>query len=78
MTITIWYTATNQGDGSSGVEFWESAECITLLEEHDPETYAAGEGGSSFIVEGNITGIYVGTLEEAKEQIGDIEDEEDY
>lgn len=59
----IYYTATNGGDGSAGVSFYESQECIALLEEHDPETYAGGEG--------TITGIEIETLEQVKEQIGE-------
>lgn len=50
MRKQIYYTSCNNGDGSSSTEFFESQDCINLLEEHDPESYAGGEGGSSFTV----------------------------
>lgn len=68
MARTIYYTGTDGGDGSVGVGFYESQECIDLLEEKMPEYYR-GEGGGSFTVEGEITGITVETLDEVKEQI---------
>lgn len=70
MPRTIYYTGTNGGDGSIGVSFYESQECIDLLEEHDPETYGQGEGGGEFEVEGEITGINVETLADVKTEIG--------
>lgn len=72
MATTIYYTGTDQGDGSLGVEFWESKECITLLEEHDFEYYR-GEGGGSFTVDGTITGINIGTFEDAKQYLRDMD-----
>lgn len=44
----VYYTTTNNGDGSSSVEFFETQEQIDELEEEDPETYGMGEGGSWF------------------------------
>jgi len=77
MRIRIYYTVKNGGDGSSGVSFYESRECIDLLEEHDPEGYASGEGGGYFeiVVDGHfepeeqIQGITIETLEDVKKQI---------
>jgi hypothetical protein len=68
MIRRIYYTGIDQGDGSVGVGFYESQQCIDLLEEHDPESYR-GEGGGSFQVDGEIRGIYIQTLEEVKEEI---------
>lgn len=47
----IFYTTADNGDGSSSVWFFESQECIQALENHDPGTWAAGEGGGSFLCE---------------------------
>lgn len=74
LTMRIFYTTTNNGDGSSSVAFYDSQECIDKLEEHDPETYGSGEGGSYFDVEGTITGITIETMEDVLEEIGDDED----
>lgn len=49
----IYYTAVDNGDGSLGVEFFESQECINLLEDNYPEYYR-GEGGGYFDVEGSF------------------------
>lgn len=57
----IYYTGTDMGDGSLGVAFFESRECVELMEEHDPATYR-GEGGGSFMVSGEVAGIEVQTL----------------
>lgn len=73
MTKTIYYTAVNGHDGSASVAFFECGECIDLLEEHDPETYSMGEGGSSFVVNGT-TDLQVRTLASVKKQVED----EDY
>lgn len=73
---TIYYTTSNNGDGSSSVGFYESQACIDLLEEEDPEGYAMGEGGGSFQVEGIITGIKIDTLEDVKEYLKDMFDYE--
>ena len=71
----IWYTGTDGGDGSLGVSFYESRECIEKLEEHAPETYR-GEGGRSFEVpEGTeIVGIQIETMADVLAEIGE-EDE---
>jgi hypothetical protein len=53
--LRVYYTTANNGDGSSSVKFFESQECIDLLEEHDPDSYGSGEGGSYFDIEGAIT-----------------------
>ena len=52
----IFYTGVDYGDGSLGTAFFESKECIDLMEEHDPQTYR-GEGGSSFMVSGETVGL---------------------
>ncbi len=69
--MRVFYTTTDNGDGSSSVSFYESKECIELLEEANPETYGSGEGGSYFDVEGTITGITIETLEDVKAEIAD-------
>lgn len=63
--MRIYYTGTDQGDGSIGVEFFDSAEAIEQREEDDPETYR-GEGGWSFEVPDGtvITGINIQTSED--------------
>lgn len=74
--MRIYYTGTDGGDGSLGVQFFESQECIDLLEEHDMETYR-GEGGGWFDVEGTIFGIEIQTLDQVKEEIGEENEEEE-
>jgi len=71
---TIYYTVRNNGDGSGSVEFFYDKECINLLENHDPETYASGEGGGSFNYTGELDfGKYEwmqpATLEQVKANI---------
>lgn len=58
--MRIYFTGTDGGDGSVGVEFFDSAEQIEQLEEDDPETYR-GEGGDWFEVPDGtiITGITI-------------------
>lgn len=68
---TVYYTAIDSGDGSLRVEFFDSKECITLLEEYDLEG-ARGEGGGSFQVEGEITGLTIGTIEDVREYLTDM------
>jgi hypothetical protein len=70
MTKTIWYTGTDGGDGSVGVSFYESRECIRLLEEYMPEYYR-GEGGSYFTVEGECD-IVPETMEDVIQEIIDM------
>lgn len=69
--MRVFYTATNNGDGSSSVEFFDSQECITKLEDKDPEGYSCGEGGSSFDVPDGtvITGIEIHTMADVDEQL---------
>ncbi len=70
--MRIYYTCSNNGDGSSSVRFYESQECIDLLEDKDPEGYAGGEGGGYFYVEGTVTGLDIETLEQVKEDLEDM------
>ena len=72
--MKIFFTASNNGDGSSSVHFFESKECIDLLEEHDPEGYGGGEGGDWLEVpDGTIvTGITVKNLDWCKEYLKDM------
>lgn len=69
--MRVWFTTSNNGDGSSSVEFFDSEECITKLEEKDPEGYAGGEGGGSFEVPDGtvITGIEIHNLAMVNEQL---------
>jgi hypothetical protein len=75
---TIYYTGSDNGDGSVSVQFYESQECIDLLEEKDPESFR-GEGGGCFTVEGSIVGIDIQTIDDVKQYLYDmcLEDEED-
>lgn len=73
--MRVFYTAVDCGDGSCNVEFYESQECIDLLEEHDPECYR-GEGGGWFDVE-SISGISITTLDEVKANVEEDEDFDD-
>lgn len=68
---TIYYTTSDNGDGSSSVQFFDCQEAIDILEEHDPEGYGCGEGGSSFEIDGEITGIDIKTLAQAQEQVAE-------
>jgi len=67
--MRLLYTTANNGDGSSSVEFFYDQESIDLLEQADPETYAGGEGGSWFDVDGPVTGTEIHTLENVKKAI---------
>jgi hypothetical protein len=60
--MKVYFTGTDQGDGSLGVEFFDSQEAIEKLEEEDYETYR-GEGGDWFEVPDGtvITGITIHT-----------------
>jgi hypothetical protein len=66
---TIFYTVSDLGDGSACASFYDSKECIELLEKHDPEGYAIGEGGGSFEVDGEITGITIETRDDVREYL---------
>lgn len=68
---TIYYTATDDGDGSLGVSFYDSQEAIDLLEEHDLEG-ARGEGGGSFTVDGNVSGLHIETIDDVREYLKDM------
>lgn len=74
--MKVYYTATNGGDGSASVSFFETQACIDKLEEADPETYGQGEGGSSFEVpDGTVfTGIEIHTEEAVDAAIVEGED----
>lgn len=48
--MRVFYTTSDNGDGSSSVRFFKDQKNIARLEEEDPETYAMGEGGSWFDV----------------------------
>jgi hypothetical protein len=68
---TIYYTATDNGDGSLGVSFYDSQEAIDLLEEHDLEG-ARGEGGGSFTVDGTVHGLHIETIEDVSQYLVDM------
>jgi hypothetical protein len=69
--MKLYYTTSNNGDGSASVEFFEEQKCIELLEEADPETYGMGEGGSWMEVPDGteITGIEIRSLEETERAV---------
>lgn len=71
--MRIWYTGTDNGDGSLSVSFYESQECIEKLEEAIPEYYR-GEGGSWFEVPDGtvITGIDIQTVADVDQEIEDF------
>lgn len=69
--MKVFYTTYDCGDGSNTVRFFDSQECISLLEDHDPEGYGCGEGGGSFDVHGEISGITIRTLDQVKASIID-------
>jgi hypothetical protein len=69
---TIYFTGVDNGDGSISVSFYESQECIDLLEEHDPECHR-GDGGGQFTVEGEIEGIEIETLEDVRGYLRDMD-----
>jgi hypothetical protein len=72
--VRVFYTTKNCGDGSAVVRFFESQACIDALEEHDPEGYGMGEGGSSFWVEGTIS-VKIATLKDVQNDIGATDEE---
>lgn len=67
--MRIYYTGTDNGDGSIGVRFFDSIECIDKLEEYEG---FRGEGGGSFEVEGIITGIEIETMAEVDKYLEDM------
>lgn len=64
--MQIFYTGVDNGDGSIGVEFYNSRECIEFLELNLPESYR-GEGGGSF--ECDNFSLVVGNFDDAIEQV---------
>lgn len=74
--MRIYYTSTNNGDGSSSVQFFDSQECIDTLEDADPETYYGGEGGCYFDVEGSVSNITIYGMDYVNQRIEDVEDDE--
>jgi hypothetical protein len=68
---TIFYTTSNNGDGSSSVGFYESQACIDRLENVDPEGYGQGEGGGSFTIDGT-TDLCVDTMADVEEYLVDM------
>ncbi len=72
----VFYTGSDGGDGSIGVEFYDSQECIDLLEEALPEDYR-GEGGGWFDVEGEITGINIQTMNDVRQHVSWMTDEDE-
>lgn len=77
MTRRVYFTTSNNGDGSSSVHFYDSQECIERLEEADPEGYSQGEGGGWFVIEGDITGITVDTMADVEQYISDMDFDDD-
>ena len=63
--MIVYYTGTDNGDGSLGVSFFDSREAIEYLEEFDPETYR-GEGGGQF--ECDNFSKKLRTLEDARQE----------
>lgn len=61
--MRYYFTTRDNGDGSSSVEFFDSAETIEFAEEQWPEDYGAGEGGGYLDVDGTITGWQYGKME---------------
>ena len=73
--MRIWYTGTDNGDGSIGVRFFYDQESIYMLDEFDPETYR-GEGGGSFEMPADAvfaSGLSISTLEEVNAEIEEYE-----
>lgn len=68
---TIYYTTSNNGDGSASVWFLESQACIDLLEEKDPEGFGMGEGGGFFTLDGE-TSIKVDTMQDVVDHLSEM------
>lgn len=80
--MKVWYINADNGDGSSRTVFYDSHECIKFCcdENNGLEEYWDGDGGSygSFTVPDGtpITGIEIGTLEQLKEIVADLVEEQ--
>lgn len=59
----IFYTVSDGGDGSYSTWFFDSQECIDLLEERNPDVWACGEGGGFFYAS-DIQGIHIYDMEQ--------------
>lgn len=68
--MRVYYSAVDHGDGSIGVRFYESQECIDLMEKYDLEGFR-GEGGGYFDVFGEHT-IDVQTKEGVLQNLSDF------
>ena len=75
--MRVYYTTTNNGDGSASVSFFESQAAINALEDADPETYGSGEGGGFFDVPDGteVTGITIYSEERVMAAIAFEEEE---
>lgn len=77
--MRVYYINANNGDGSSRTEFYADKECIDLLLDDDnprSDDYQDGDGGSwgSFVLNGSISGVDIGTLETVRREIAEYGD----
>lgn len=70
----IWYTGIDNGDGSLDVGFYNSQECIELLEKTFPESFR-GEGGNYFFV-GDYHNLVIASIEDVRNYIKDMTGED--
>jgi hypothetical protein len=68
--MIVYMITTNNGDGSSSIQFLEDPSVVDLLEEHDPETYGGNEGGW-YELEVEHCPYHVMTREEALQHLRD-------
>jgi hypothetical protein len=66
--MRVYYTTKDYFDGSYGVFFFDSLDSINMLEKQDPDAWACGYGGGSFVAD-NIQEIKIYSYEEAKELV---------
>lgn len=59
----IFYSVCNNGDGSASVWFFDSQECIDILEKADPDNWFMGEGGGHFFAS-EVSNITIFTKEQ--------------
>lgn len=62
--MRVFYTTSDNGDGSNSVEFFDSQECIDWLESDEnpsSDDYQSGEGGSYFDVPDGTTFTFPGS-----------------